>query len=124
MALRCQSIQGQLNGTIPSETDLQNGADLITADFSVNEMGSMGGPGGGPPPGGPGGNGENGQGGMMPPPGMQGENGQGGMMPLPPPGMSGMQQPQNNTNSYLIILLALVILGVVFVYAKIIERKY
>ena len=107
--LRCQSIQGQLNGTIPSETDLQKGAELITADFSVNEMGSMGGPGGGPPP---------------PPPGMHGENGQGGMMPPPPPGMPGMQQPQNNTNYYLIILLALVILGVVFVYAKIIERKY
>ena len=107
--LRCQSIQGQLNGTIPSETDLQKGAELITADFSVNEMGSMGGPGGGPPP---------------PPPGMHGENGQDGMMPPPPPGMPGMQQPQNNTNYYLIILLALVILGVVFVYAKIIERKY
>ena len=107
--LRCQSIQGQLNGTIPSETDLQKGAELITADFSVNEMGSMGGPGGGPPP---------------PPPGMHGENGQDGMMPPPPPGMPGMQQPQNNTNYYLIILLALVILGFVFVYAKIIERKY
>lgn len=120
------SIQGQLNGEIPSETEKQNGADLITADFSINDMGSMGGPGGGPggPPGMPGEEGQNGQGGMMPPPGMQGENGEGGMMPPPPPGMPGMEQPQDNTNYYLIILLSLVILSVVFIYAKIIERKY
>lgn len=122
LVLRSQSIQGQLNGTIPSETDLQNGADLITADFSVSDMGSMGGPGGGPggPPGMPG---EDGQGGMMPPPGMPGEDGQGGMPP-PPPGMPGMEQSQDNTTNYLIILLALVILVVVFIYAIIIERKY
>ncbi|MCH5185843.1 MAG: CotH kinase family protein, partial [Oscillospiraceae bacterium] len=72
LRLRCQSIQGQLKGNIPSETDLQTGADLITADFSVNDMGTMGGPGG-PPPGG------DMQGGMPPPPpGMPGGDMRGG----------------------------------------------
>lgn len=140
--LRSLSIQRQLSGEIPSETEKQNGANLITADFSINDMGSMGGPGGGPgdPPGMPG---ENGQGGMMPPsppgmqgqngqgvmmppppPGMQNENGQGGMMPPPPQGIPGMTQTQDNTGYYITIILALLILCIVFIGAKLFKRNY
>lgn len=138
LMLRSQSIQGQLTGVIPSETDRQSGAKLIKADFSINEMGSMGGGPGGEPPM-PEGNDENGQGGMMPPPPNmqggnsqgervpppgQGENGQGGMMPPPPPGMPGMTQSQNSTGNSIMIVVALLILCIVFTGAKLFKRKY
>lgn len=89
LTLRSRSIRGQLDGTIPSQTDKQNGARLIEADFSVDEMGSMGGGGGQPPemPGerSPQGEGNNGQGGAMPPQGqMPGQNNGGNMPPQPP----------------------------------------
>ena len=121
--LRSQSIQGQLSGEIPSETDEQENANLITADFSLSEMGSMGGPGGDPPPGM---QGQNMQGGMMPPPppGMNGNQNPGGMMPPPPPGMHGMVQEQDNTTYYIIILLSLLILCIVFIGAKLFKRNY
>ncbi len=123
--LRCQSIQGQLNGKISSVTDKQNGTDLIKADFSIEEMGSMGGPGGGPPM--PNGIGANGHGNMMPPPppqGMQGENRPGNMMPPPPPGMPEMMQTQNNTGYYVTIVIALLILCIVLIGAKLFKRNY
>lgn len=141
LSLRSKSIQCQLSGDIPSETDKQIGAELITADFTVNDMGSMGGPGEAPgePPGMPAGEGEN-QGEMTPPqpPGMQGENGQEAMlrlpaapgensrngMPPPPPDMQGMTQNQDNTEYYITILVSLVILCIVFVGAKLFKRNY
>lgn len=121
LTLRCESIQCQLNGEIPSTTAEQEGAKLITADFSINEMGTMGGPPGGGPPGMPG---ENGKGGMMPPPppGMGGQGGPG--MPPPPPGMQGVQQTQDNTLYIITIVLALVILCIVFIGAKLFKRNY
>ncbi len=133
LSLRSESIQAQLDGMIPSTTDEQENANLITADFSINEMGTMGGPGGGPP----GMPGENSDGGMMPHPGMPGENGQGGMMPPPdmpggngqngmppPPGMPGMQQTQDNTSYIITIIVALVVLCIVFIGAKLFKRNY
>ncbi len=132
--LRSESIQAQLNGEIPSTADEQEGVKLITADFSINEMGSMGGPGGGPP----GMPGENGEGGMMPPgpPGMGGQGemmppappgmgGQGGPgMPPPPPGMPGMQQSQDVIPYIITIVLALLILCIVFIGVKLFKRNY
>lgn len=51
--LRAESVQGQLDGTIPSTTDGQNGLDaLIPADgISISTMGSQGGGGEGGPGG-------------------------------------------------------------------------
>lgn len=129
LVLRSKSIQGQLSGDIPSETDKQNGADLIIADFSVDEMGSMGGFGGdAPPPG------ENGQS-EMPPPNMRGGNGQNEMMPpgMPgadrpeggmPPNMSGLSRSGNNTGNYAEVAVALLVLCVVFIGAKLFKRNY
>lgn len=150
LVLRSLSIRGQLNGEIPSETEKQSGATLITADFSINDMGSMGGPGGAPdmpgqngqdgmmPPPPPGMQGENGQGGMPPPPpGMQDENGQDGMPPppgmqvengqggmMPPPDMPGMMQTQDNTGYYVTIIFSMLILCVVFIGVKLFKRNY
>nr|MCR5342161.1 CotH kinase family protein [Butyrivibrio sp.] len=59
--LRCESIEGQLDGTIPS-TDSGQSADsssLIDASaITLSDMGAMGGGMGGPGGGGPGGNGD------------------------------------------------------------------
>lgn len=147
LELRCESIRGQLKGEIPSETNKQKKADLITADFSINEMGSMGGNGGGPPM--PGENGENAHGGMQPPngqggtppnglqpPNMQGGNPPDGMQPpdmqggnppggmQPPPGMPGMTQIQDNTGYYATIVIALLVLCAAFIGAKMFKRNY
>lgn len=143
LSLRSKSIQYQLRGEIPSETDKQTSAELITAEFSINDMGSMGGPGGGPgePPNIPGAEGEknpgnmmppqppdmhseNDRAGMMPPPGVPGGNGQNGMQPPPPPGVQGMTQNQDNTEYYITILVLLLILCIVFVGAKLFKRNY
>ena len=112
LELRCRSIQCQLNGEIPSELELQNGADLITADFSISEMGSMGGPGDMLP-------GENGEGAMAPPQ-PPNDDGQGGM--VPPPGMSGTMQ--NESNNDITIAIALVILCIMFIGVKLFKRNY
>lgn len=56
VSLRCESIEGQLNGTIPSTDSGQKADDsnLVDAsDITLSDMGSMG--GGGGPGGGPGG---------------------------------------------------------------------
>lgn len=89
LALRSQSIKGQLCGEIPSETDKQNGANLVTADFSINDMGSMGGAPGGPgePPEMSAEN-QNGEQDKMMPPEMPGGN---GTEPAPP-GMPGTEE--------------------------------
>lgn len=97
---RCQSIKAQLKGDIPStEEGQKESSNLVTADFSVDEMGTMHNGGGAPPDmgGNPPGADVNNNG-MMPPPGMNGNNngmmlppgadGNNGMMP-PPPGMNG-----------------------------------
>ncbi|MCC8097141.1 MAG: CotH kinase family protein [Eubacterium sp.] len=85
MNLRCESINGQLTGSIASETDLQEKDTLVTAAFSVSDMGSMG---GGP---------EMGEGGDMPQPPDMGDGMQppdmGGDMPQPPDMGEGMQPP-------------------------------
>ncbi|MBE7051379.1 MAG: hypothetical protein E7395_02250 [Ruminococcaceae bacterium] len=113
IALRCKSIDGQLNGTIASKTQSQISSTLITADFSINDMGSMG------EPGGPGGNQPPdmaGSHGIMPP----GEN-SGHMMP-PPPGMP--HTPQGNSNSVITILVSLIILCIAFVAVFLFKRNY
>ena len=133
LKLRCLSIKGQLNGSIPSVTSEQTNELLIQSDISLNDMGSMGGPDGMPPP--PPGM-QDGQGGMPPgpPPGMQGgqggrppgpppgmQDGQGGMPP-PPPGMPGMTQNQNN--NYAMIAAALAILCVALIGMRFYKRNY
>ncbi len=71
--------------------------------------------------------GENRPGNMMPPPppmDMQGENGRDNMMPPPPPGMPEMMQTQNNTEYYVTIVIALLILCIVLIGAKLFKRNY
>lgn len=134
LRLRSQSIQGQLEGRIPSETDKQKETDLITADFSINEMGSMGGPGGGGGPPMPGQENKDGQnqntdnpnGNMppQPPTGMQGENGPGGNMPPSPPGMPGQDAGQNSANGWVVTGISLLALCLAFAGVKLFKRKY
>ncbi len=139
LKLRSESIIAQIEGRIPSTTEGQSiyPGSLLVADFSIDEMGSMGGHGGGPPGPPPMGdmqgnqppmNGEGmappmgGPGGM--PPNMQnGENMQ-GMPPPPPPGMPGMSHNQNSTGYYITIIVSMMILCMVFVGANLFKRKY
>lgn len=126
LKLRCESIQGQLSGEIPSTTSEQEGAVLITANFSIDEMGTMGGAQSGAPPDMSGGNE------MVQPPGnqsvgdvaerpqplvMPGGNDENGMVQPP-----GMQQSHNNT--YAITIVALVILCILSVGVKLFKRNY
>lgn len=84
---------------------MQNGADLITADFSVSDMGSMGGAGGDPPE--------------------HGDNGQNENMPSPPPDrMPGMTQSRDNSGNAVITAISLLILCFAFVGAKLFRRNY
>ncbi len=139
LSLRSESIQAQLDGRIPSTTEAQDGANLITADFSISEMGSMGGPGGGPPgmsgdnsrgemmPPPPNMQGGNSRGAMMPPPpNMQGVNADGAMMPppgMPPMGMHGMQETKSDI-TYVYVIISLAVLCIAFIGVKLYKRKY
>ncbi|MCD7778076.1 MAG: CotH kinase family protein [Clostridiales bacterium] len=142
MTLRCESIKGQLNGQIASETDLQEKDTLVTAAFSLSDMGSMG---GGPE------RGEQGEGDMPQPPEMGGEmqppdmgggmqpppNMNGNMQPPPnmgdgmqPPGMGGgmgmppgMQNQTQETADYGNLYLSLIIMGIGLFTAIIFRRK-
>ncbi len=49
--LRAESVEGQLDGSIPSTTDDQEGSDVLTdaSQLDMDDLGSMGGRGDGPP---------------------------------------------------------------------------
>lgn len=120
LKLRSQSIQGQLKGTIPSETDKQTGENLITADFSINEMGSMGGGPDGGPPGAPPGD----MGNQNPPGPPHGDNGQQGYMPPHQLGMPRANQVNGGTSGYAVSIISLIALCGVFVAIKLYKRNY
>ena len=105
LKLRSESVQKQLAGIIPSETELQKNAALITADLSLDDMGNMGGP-----PGGPAGPGDD----------TTSKN----MMPPQPPGIPGMETYNSIEDALIVFIISLMMLGLAFVEVKLFKRNY
>lgn len=131
MNLRCESIKGQINGTVPSTSSAQEteSAKLIQTNISIKDMGSMNGGNGGPP------DMANNEGngsppdmankiGNMPPPMMNGN----GMPPppppgnMPPPGMMGNYDNSENNSCIIPISIGIIFVGIIFLFLY--KRKF